>query len=133
MEQTATTAKFFAKQPIFNNSKTKGESRRACICVRDGRQVADRVILAVFSGGKKVNSKTKRWYKDVGLGFKTPAEAINGTYIDKKCPFTGDVSIRGRILSGVVRSTKMTNTIIIRRDYLHLYVEPGEAWVLEAG
>lgn len=48
-----------------------------------------------------------------------PAEAINGTYIDKKCPFTGDVSIRGRILNGVVHSTKMTNTIIIRREYLH--------------
>jgi ribosomal protein S17 len=48
-----------------------------------------------------------------------PAEAINGTYIDKKCPFTGDVSIRGRILTGVVHSTKMTNTIIIRREYLH--------------
>ena len=46
-------------------------------------------------------------------------EAINGTYIDKKCPFTGDVSIRGRILTGVVHSTKMTNTIIIRREYLH--------------
>jgi small subunit ribosomal protein S11e len=42
-----------------------------------------------------------------------------GTYIDKKCPFTGNVSIRGRILSGVVKSTKMNRTIIIRRDYLH--------------
>ncbi|KAJ3558817.1 hypothetical protein NM688_g697 [Phlebia brevispora] len=70
-------------------------------------------------GGKKVATKEKRWYKDVGLGFKTPAEAITGTYIDKKCPFTGDVSIRGRILTGRVVSTKMTRTIIIRRDYLH--------------
>ncbi|NWI67455.1 RS11 protein, partial [Todus mexicanus] len=26
-------------------------------------------------------------------------QAIEGTYIDKKCPFTGNVSIRGRILS----------------------------------
>ncbi|CAD6564981.1 MAG: hypothetical protein TREMPRED_000536, partial [Tremellales sp. Tagirdzhanova-0007] len=69
--------------------------------------------------GRKVTTKTKRWYKDIGLGFKTPAEAINGTYIDKKCPFTGDVSIRGRILTGVVQSTKMTNTIVIRREYLH--------------
>ena len=60
-----------------------------------------------------------RWYKDVGLGFKTPREAITGTYIDKKCPFTGQVSIRGRILTGVVVSTKMNRTIIIRRDYLH--------------
>ncbi|TFY62908.1 hypothetical protein EVJ58_g3557 [Rhodofomes roseus] len=70
-------------------------------------------------GTKKVSTKEKRWYKDVGLGFKTPAEAINGTYIDKKCPFTGDVSIRGRILTGRVISTKMTRTLIIRRDYLH--------------
>jgi small subunit ribosomal protein S11e len=31
-------------------------------------------------------------------GFKTPKEAIEGNYIDKKCPFTSDVSIRGRIL-----------------------------------
>lgn len=92
--------------------------------------------------GKKVATKEKRWYKDVGLGYKTPAEAINGTYIgasihifsicsrilihfcgldcvDKKCPFTGDVSIRGRILTGKVVSTKMTRTIVIRRDYLH--------------
>ena len=39
--------------------------------------------------------------------------------IDKKCPFTGEVSIRGRILTGRVVSTKMTRTIVIRRDYLH--------------
>jgi hypothetical protein len=31
------------------------------------------------------------------LGFKTPQAAIDGTYIDKKCPFTGNVAIRGRI------------------------------------
>jgi len=33
MEQTATTAKFFAKQPIFNNTKTKGEFGRARVCL----------------------------------------------------------------------------------------------------
>ncbi|PPQ80810.1 hypothetical protein CVT25_001935 [Psilocybe cyanescens] len=70
-------------------------------------------------GGKKVSTREKRWYKDVGLGFKTPSEAINGTYVDKKCPFTGDISIRGRILTGKVVSTKMNRTIVIRRDYLH--------------
>ena len=46
-------------------------------------------------------------------------QAIEGTYIDKKCPFTGNVSIRGRILTGVVKSMKMKRTIVIRRDYLH--------------
>lgn len=32
--------------------------------------------------------------------FSSLPQAIDGTYIDKKCPFTGNVSIRGRILSG---------------------------------
>jgi small subunit ribosomal protein S11e len=55
----------------------------------------------------------------VGLGFKTPKEAIEGHYVDKKCPWAGMVSIRGRILSGVVVSTKMKRTIVARREYLH--------------
>ena len=68
---------------------------------------------------KKSNSKKLRWYKDVGLGFKTPKEAIAGKYVDKKCPFTGNVSIRGRILKGIVISTKMQRSIVIRRNYLN--------------
>ncbi|KAN0061057.1 40S ribosomal protein S11-B [Thecaphora frezii] len=84
------TEKAFQKQPIFYNSKAARKTTR-----------------------------DRRWYKDVGLGFKTPRAAIEGTYIDKKCPWTGLVSIRGRILTGRVVSTKMTRTIIIRREYLH--------------
>jgi len=68
--------------------------------------------------GKKITSNM-RFYKNIGLGFKTPKEAIQGTYVDKKCPFTGTVSIRGRILRGIVVSTKMRRTVVIRRDYLH--------------
>ena len=60
-----------------------------------------------------------RFHKSVGLGFKTPKEAIEGNYVDKKCPFTGDVSIRGRILTGLVHKAKMNRTIIVRRNYLH--------------
>jgi len=60
-----------------------------------------------------------RYYQSIGLGYKTPKEAINGTYVDKKCPFTSDVSIRGRILRGVVKTAKMKRTIIVRRDFLH--------------
>ena len=52
-----------------------------------------------------------RYFKKVGLGFNTPYDAISGTYVDKKCPFTGNVSIRGRIIRGMVASTKMKNTI----------------------
>merc|ERR1711973_459624 len=69
--------------------------------------------------GKTVKSKEQRFVKNVGLGFKTPREAVEGTYIDKKCPFTGNASIRGRILTGIVKSMKMNRTIVLRRDYLH--------------
>jgi hypothetical protein len=30
---------------------------------------------------KKVGKAGRRWYKDVGLGFRTPKTAIEGTYI----------------------------------------------------
>jgi len=70
-----------------------------------------------FNAAKNTETPGKggsRFYKNIGLGFKTPKEAIEGgpaenalnprvaarTYIDKKCPLTSDVSIRGRILSG---------------------------------
>ena len=67
--------------------------------------------------------KAMRWVKNVGLGIRTPAAAIEGNFVDKKCPFTGNVSIRGRILKGLVVSTKMKRTIIVRRDYLHYVVK----------
>ena len=45
--------------------------------------------------------------------------SVSGTYVDKKCPFTSSVSIRGRLLKGYIHSAKMTRTVIVRRDYLH--------------
>ncbi|KAK5943089.1 40S ribosomal protein S11-B [Knufia obscura] len=94
-ELTVQSERAFQKQPhIFLNHKSK----------------------AAKSKGSKAG---RRWFKDVGLGFRTPKTAIEGSYIDKKCPFTGMVSIRGRILTGKVISTKMHRTIVIRREYLH--------------
>ena len=61
----------------------------------------------------------ERYWRDVGLGYKVPKEAKEGNYVDKKCPFTGNVSIRGAVLKGMCISTKMKRTIIIRRNYLH--------------
>jgi len=65
-------------------------------------------------------SGNRRYVRSVGLGFKTPREAKEGSYVDKKCPFTGDVSIRGRLLTGEVKTTKMKHTIIVRRNYIHM-------------
>ena len=78
--------------------------------------MSTRYLLSFFADGflrahvllrKQVERFGGRFVRNVGLGFKTPREAIEGTYIDKKCPFTGNVSIRGRILSGTVVSLKM--------------------------
>ena len=35
-------------------------------------------------------------------------QAIESNFVDKKCPFTGNVSIRGRILTGIIATNKMT-------------------------
>ncbi len=70
---------------------------------------------------KKLSRKMNatRYFKNVGLGFTIPSDAVHLNYVDKKCPFTGNVSISGRILRAMVISTKMQRTIIVRRDYLH--------------
>merc|ERR1712010_378285 len=77
----------------------------------------------IFAGKARVLSRSTRkgprQVKSVGLGFKVPAKAKDGKYIDKKCPFVGEVSIRGKLLRGVVHRCFMKNTITIRRDYLH--------------
>ena len=44
-------------------------------------------------GGLKPSES--RFFCNPGLGFKIPNEAKNGSYIDKKCPFTGKVSFIG--------------------------------------
>ena len=89
----------------------------------DQKETSFQKQSGVFLNSKALlANKTKkgvRYYKDVGLGFKTPKEAIEGTYVDKKCPFTSDVIIRGRIIKGMCISTKMNKTVVIRRDFLH--------------
>jgi len=38
---------------------------------------------------------------------------------DPRCPFHGTLSVRGRVLDGVVISAKMDKTVVVRRDYLN--------------
>ena len=79
----------YLKQPaIFQNSK---KALSALGKKRTGAKVE------VVKGAAEVVSKGRdlkiaRYVRNVGLGFKTPATAVSGGYIDKKCPFTGNVS-----------------------------------------
>lgn len=64
-ELTVQSERAFQKQPhVFQNSKVKVKS------ARPGK------------GGR-------RWYKDVGLGFRTPKAAIEGSYIGMSRHATG--------------------------------------------
>lgn len=55
-ELTVQSERAFQKQPhIFLNAKTKAKSKKT--------------------------GQGRRWYKDVGLGFRTPKTAIEGSYI----------------------------------------------------
>lgn len=60
-----------------------------------------------------------RFHKEIGMGITVPETAINASYNDKKCPFTGEVNIRGRIFKGKVIKMKAEKTIVVRIDYLH--------------
>lgn len=53
----------------------------------------------------------------MSLTFKKPKKTCD----DVNCPFHGELSVRGRVLEGVVVSAKMDKTVIVERDYL-LYV-----------
>ncbi|KAI4292244.1 small subunit ribosomal protein S11e [Pancytospora philotis] len=56
--------------------------------------------------------------KDIGYGIKTPETARNASYIDHKCPFTGDVNVRGRLFKGVVHKMKADKTVVVIMNYL---------------
>jgi small subunit ribosomal protein S11e len=59
-ELTVQSERAFQKQPhVFLNHKKGSKAARA----------------------KKVGKGGRRWYKDVGLGFRTPKNAIEGQYI----------------------------------------------------
>jgi small subunit ribosomal protein S17 len=50
----------------------------------------------------------------MSLYFKKPKKSCE----DRNCPFHGALSIRGRVLDGVVISSKMDKTVIVQREYL---------------
>lgn len=58
--------------------------------------------------------KTKK-ARNIGINVNTPEK----TCTDKHCPFHGVLSVRGQIITGVVASNKMNNSIVVKRQYMH--------------
>jgi len=61
-----------------------------------------------------VAKKKEKKVRNIGINVKPPSESCN----DKNCPFHGSLSVRGQIITGVVYSTKMRNSILVKKDYL---------------
>ena len=55
--------------------------------------------------------------RNIGIPNVKPPEA---TCDDPHCPFHGSLSVRGRVMEGIVTSVKMYKTITFQQDYLSL-------------
>ena len=53
--------------------------------------------------------------KNIGIAAEAPKQKCN----DKKCPFHGSLSVRGRQFTGIVVSTKMRRTSVVEFDRLY--------------
>jgi small subunit ribosomal protein S17 len=62
----------------------------------------------------KKSATTKSSARDIGLDVEKPKGACK----DSHCPFHGQLSIRGTVLSGTVVSTKMQTTVAVEREYM---------------
>jgi small subunit ribosomal protein S17 len=61
-----------------------------------------------------VNKKTK--VRNIGFNTKPPED----TCTDINCPFHGNLSVRGQVITGVVSSVKMQNSLLVKKEFTHL-------------
>ena len=54
--------------------------------------------------------------RNIGINVKQPTKSCT----DKHCPFHGSFPVRGQIITGVVSSNKMNNSIIVKREMKRL-------------
>jgi len=52
--------------------------------------------------------------RNLGLQITPPKNICD----DRNCPFHGSLSVRGRMLEGVIISNKMMRTVVVERNYL---------------
>lgn len=57
--------------------------------------------------------KTKT--RNIGIDVKPPEKECS----DPLCPFHGKLSVRGKIIEGIVVSTRAQKTAIVEREYFH--------------
>jgi len=58
-------------------------------------------------------SEKKVEARNIGINVKPPSETCE----DKCCPYHGSLSIRGQIITGIVSSVKMKDSILVEKEY----------------
>ena len=62
-------------------------------------------------------AETNTKVRNIGIPHVEPPEK---TCDDSNCPFHGNLSVRGRVMDGIVTSARMYKTIVFQQDYLSL-------------
>lgn len=57
----------------------------------------------------------KKQIRNIGIDVKLPSKTCN----DIRCPFHGELSVRGKVLEGIVVSARPQKTAIVEREYFH--------------
>jgi small subunit ribosomal protein S17 len=69
------------------------------------------------------NLAKKEEARNIGANVKPPTESCS----DKNCPFHGTLPIRGQIITGVVSSAKMQDSILVKKEHMR-YVPKYERY-----
>ncbi len=62
----------------------------------------------------RTEKRAKPEAADIGIDVQKPKEAC----ADSRCPFHGQLSVRGTVLTGTVVSARMQSTVVVRREYM---------------
>lgn len=65
----------------------------------------------------------KKRTRDIGIGLRPPEKTCE----DKNCCWHGKLPVRGRVIEGVVVSTRAQKTAVVEKNYLH-YVPKYETY-----
>jgi small subunit ribosomal protein S17 len=71
--------------------------------------------------------KIKKKY-DVGIDVKVPENVCS----DQKCPFHGSLPVRGQMIEGMVVSSKMKNTVVVKKERMR-YIPKYERYEKRTG
>ena len=68
-------------------------------------------------------AKKENQNRNIGINVQPPKNSCT----DRNCPFHGRLPVRGQIITGIVSSNRMNQSIIVKREYMH-YVKKYERY-----